>query len=237
MSKCIIPDWPAPPLIRAVSTDKSTGNLASHVGDDLLKVLQNRKRLEKNLMLNEPIKWLNQCHSAIVLDYDQPVIDFTADACYTARSETVCAVLTGDCLPILLCDTQGTWVAAVHAGWRGLLRAVLLNTLEKAPTGVSLIAWLGPAISVHQYEVGMEVREAFLKIDRAYESAFHAQMVPQKFLLDLYEVARIQLQRKSVAVFGGEYCTYSDQRFYSYRREGQTGRQATMIWKIKNENA
>ena len=241
MSEWITPDWPAPSIVRAISTHKGMGNLATHVGDDPIQVTQNRKRLEELILKRgEPIHWLNQCHTAVVARHDSleqvgarhDSSEKIADACYTTQSDTVCAVLTADCLPVLLCDTKGSWVAAVHGGWRGLLGGVLLNTLRTAPVGTPLMAWLGPAISVKHYEVGAEVREAFLAVDHAYDLAFHPKAEPQKFLLDLYEVARIQLKKNKVAVFGGEYCTYSDERFYSYRRENPTGRQATMIWTV-----
>lgn len=236
MLNWITPDWPAPANIQAVSTLRGM-NFATHlVGNDLAQVAQNRSALEKALGLNKKIHWLDQKHANTVLNFDEPVLERPADACYTTQTGTACAVLTADCLPVLLCDTKGAWVAAVHGGWRGLLSGVLLNTLAGAPKEAALIAWLGPAMSQAHYEVGPEVRAAFLEIEPVYEAAFKPIVSPesnQKFLLDLYQIARIQLQTKKVAVFGGNECTYLDSdRFYSFRGGDKIDRQVTMIWKV-----
>lgn len=238
----IASNWPAPKSIKAFSTLRLGGvsqppfeqfNLAEHVGDDPLHVQANRNRLLKALQLpNEPI-WINQTHSTIAIKAIPENRNREADASFTDQTNQVCVVLTADCLPILVCNRQGTHVAAIHAGWRGLLNGIIETTLQglQLPNN-ELLVWLGPAISQKKYEVGKEVRDQFLAIHPEMDSAF-LPSTQERWLADLYALARIRLLKAGVtAVFGGEFCTYSDAtHFYSYRREGsRTGRMATLIW-------
>lgn len=240
--------WPAPARVRAVATTRTGGvstgtfsslNLGDHVNDDASAVGRNRTLLRDVLELPADPVWLNQVHGADVATLAGTVADRaprpTADAAITRVPGVVCAVLTADCLPVLVCNRAGTHVAAAHAGWRGLASGVLEVTVAAlAAAGApadSLLAWLGPAIGPASYEVGADVRDAFLKADPAAEAAFEANR-PGHWLLDLYAAARARLHRAGVtAVTGGEYCTLAEpERFYSHRRDGVTGRQATLIW-------
>lgn len=234
----IIPDWPAPPAVRAVSTTRHGGvsvapyhafNLAGHVGDDPLRVSANRSRFAESLELPSSPVWLNQVHGARAVDAAYGACE--ADAAYTGQAGTVCAVLTADCLPLLLCNKQGTRVAAVHAGWRGLAAGVIEAALDVMGEGKNLLAWLGPAIGPNAFEVGDEVREVFMAHDAQAKQAFQPSKSGHWFA-DIYRLARQRLATRGVTqVYGGSECTYSDaQRFYSYRRDGKTGRMATLIW-------
>jgi YfiH family protein len=177
----------------------------------------------------EPI-WLNQIHGVEVIRADAPA-RLTGDAAVTRRAGIVCAVMTADCLPILLCDRAGIGVAAVHAGWRGLAGGVV-EAAVAALNRSDLMAWLGPAIGPKAFEVGGEVRRAFDDRLGDCSNAF-SQTGEDRWLADLYLLARMVLHRAGVRrIYGGEYCTYSDpDRFFSYRRDGQTGRMATLIWR------
>ncbi|WP_180992254.1 peptidoglycan editing factor PgeF [Coxiella burnetii] len=229
----IIPNWPAPKRIKAVTTTRSDGNLALHVGDDAAQVQQNRLRLTENLQLPSPPVWLNQVHGSGVislpLHYNAPP---TADAAYCRQPNRVCAVLTADCLPVLITDKNGQEIAAVHAGWRGLAAGVLdqaLTFFQADPR--DLLIWLGPAIGPKAFEVGNEVRQAFLDRQLDYETAFVAHN--GRWLANLYQLATINLNQLGVShIYGGKFCTYQDKiHFYSYRREkGHTGRMATLVW-------
>lgn len=241
-------NWPAPASVRAVATTRAGGvsvgtfaalNLGDHVNDNASAVIQNRVLLRDALELpGEPV-WLNQVHRADVVTLTGALTDSAprriADAAITRVPGVVCAVLTADCLPVLFCNRAGTHVAAAHAGWRGLSGGVLEATVAAlADAGApadSLLAWLGPAIGPASYEVGADVRDAFLKSDPSAEAVFTANR-PGHWLLDLYAAARARLRRAGVtAVTGGDLCTLSDrERFYSYRRDGVTGRQASLIW-------
>ncbi len=235
------PDWPAPENVKAISTTRSGGisqgpyaglNLGDHVGDEPAAVAHNRQWLQQQLGLVHAPAWLSQTHSTIVLDLHAPLTDIPhADASITRQFGLACTVMTADCLPVLLCDRQGTQVGAVHAGWRGLADGIIEQTVtcfEQAPE--QLLAWLGPAIGPQAFEVGGEVREQFLAHDPAAESAF--QPKGEKWLADIYQLARLRLHRLGVnQIFGGNECTVSDAfRFFSYRRDGVTGRQASLIW-------
>ncbi|MEW6352861.1 MAG: peptidoglycan editing factor PgeF [Pseudomonadota bacterium] len=236
----IVPDWPAPACVRAYSTTRRGGvsappygefNLAAHVGDDVHGVRENRARLAARLDLPAPPLWLDQVHGARVVDAAATDATPQADAAYTSAPRTVCAVLTADCLPLLLCDRAGTRVAAVHAGWRGLAAGVIEATLRAMQMpGSELLAWMGPAIGPRAFEVGGEMRELFVRHDAHAARAF--QPAPgQKWLADIYQLARLRLAACGVhAVYGARWCTVSDARFYSYRRDGVTGRMATVIW-------
>jgi len=240
--------WPAPPNVRAVATTRTGGvssgafaslNLGDHVNDDADAVRQNRALLRAALRLPGDPVWLSQVHGNTVVTLDGTAASSTprriADAAVTRAPGVVCAVLTADCLPVLFCNRAGTRVAAAHAGWRGLAGGVLEATVTAlADAGApadSLLAWLGPAIGPASYEVGTEVRDSLLRADPSAEDAFEATR-PGHWRLDLYAAARARLRRAGVvAVSGGDLCTLADpDRFYSYRRDGVTGRQATLIW-------
>lgn len=238
----IVPDWPAPAKVRSLATTRhggvSTGsyaslNLGDHVGDDPLAVAENRRRVATGLPAM-PL-WLNQVHGMRVLDAAHalaPGLAPEADAAFSHKSGTVCAVMTADCLPVLLCDQAGSVVAAAHAGWRGLHGGVLAQTVAAmGRPGEQLLAWLGPAIGPAAFEVGDEVRDLFIADDEAAVDAFEA-LRPGKWLADIYRLARLALARVGVsAVYGGDYCTVREaERFFSYRRDGVTGRMASLIW-------
>ena len=236
----ILPDWPAPEWVRALTTTRLGGvslppfdslNLGDHVGDDPAAVAENRRRLVAELGLPAEPVWLTQVHGTSSADAARVGGGCEADASHTDQAGVVCAVLTADCLPVLLCDCEGRKVAAVHAGWRGLLNGVIEQTIAAMGAEGELMAWLGPAIGPDAFEVGEEVREAFLADESATEAAF-VPSANDRWLADIYTLARLRLNRAGVmALSGGEYCTYSDpRRFYSYRRDGRTGRMASLIW-------
>lgn len=236
----IVPDWDAPGRVRALSTTRNGGvsaapygsfNLGLHVDDKRADVLANRALL-RGALPEEP-KWLDQVHGVAVVDAGMAGEARCGDAAVARRSGAVCAVMTADCLPVLLCDRRGTVVAAAHAGWRGLLAGVLENCVERmAVPGAELLAWLGPAIGPDAFEVGAEVRSAFVERDAEAATAFRPGERSGKWMADLYALARMRLSAAGVgAVWGGEYCTCSDSaRFFSYRRDGVTGRMASLIW-------
>jgi YfiH family protein len=238
-------EWPAPRGVRALSTlrgDERSGmsrapygcfNLGDHVGDEPAAVLENRRRLKAAAGLpNEPA-WLSQVHGVAVADLDSPGAPGPADAAIARGSARVCAILTADCLPLVFSTRTGDGVAAAHAGWRGLAAGVIEATV--AAMGVSpgsLMAWLGPAIGPEHFEVGSEVRDAFLVADPKAGEAFEPN-AQGRFMADLWMLARRRLQGLGVSrIYGGGECTYSQpNRFYSHRRDGITGRQATLIWR------
>ncbi len=239
----VVPDWPAPPKVRALITTRVGGvssgafaglNLGLGSADDAIAVASNRATL-RGWLPAEPL-WLRQVHGTAVVEADDAEGSPEADAALARRPGTVCAALTADCLPLLLCDDAGKAVAAVHAGWRGLCAGVIeraLQAMDRPPN--SLLAYLGPAIGPAAYEVGAEVREAFIAADPAGgpgSAAAFAPGKPGKFYADLYALARLRLARSGVTrVYGGGYCTYTEhERFYSYRRDGVTGRMASLIW-------
>ncbi len=238
----IVPAWPAPAAVRACATSRAGGvsegcftglNLSSYVGDDPQAVRQNRSILQQRLALPTPPLWLTQVHGTSVLQgsHDVPhALEY--DGCSTHQPGVVCAVQTADCLPVLLCDRQGTAVAALHAGWRGLAGGILeagVKALDLDPA--VLLAWLGPAIGPEAFEVGADVFRAFVNNDPLTAPAFRPGQ-PGKWYADIYALARRRLARCGVsAVYGGGFCTYNDAtRFYSYRRDRTTGRMATLIW-------
>jgi hypothetical protein len=241
MTNWIVPDWPAPPGVRALSTTRTGGvshapyaslNLGQHVGDDPAAVRENRRRL-RAVLPAEPV-WLQQVHGTRVFGVDGRGVDPPpeADAAWTAARDVVCAVMTADCLPVLFCDDAGTTVAAAHAGWRGLVGGVLENTVAALPVAPErLLAWLGPAIGPSAFEVGDEVRAAFVAADPAAARAF-TPGTAGKWMANLFLLARQRLARAGVGrVYGGGVCTVSDpERFYSHRRDRVSGRQATLVW-------
>lgn len=206
-------------------------NLGDHVGDVPAAVAENRRRLCASLGLEVEPRWLQQVHGVNCCDIDSLVTGTEADAVFSTRAGEVCAVLTADCLPLLLCDEEGTRVAAVHAGWRGLLHGVIENSVTALSASGPVMAWLGPAIGPAAFEVGDEVREAFIAHDTRAQVAFVAS-ANGKWLADIFQLARQRLAACGVdRVYGGELCTFSDaDRFYSYRRDGETGRMASLIW-------
>jgi YfiH family protein len=242
----IDPDWPAPKRVRALVTTRhggvSTGryasfNLAGHCGDDPASVDTNRRRLLATTGAPS-ICWLNQVHGLDVVDAaharTEPPL---ADASWSRSPSHACAILTADCLPVLLCDRAGTFVAAAHCGWRGLAQGILRQLFHQLPSRVGpLLAWLGPAIGPANYEVGDDVRDALHASFPAsvIAAALRPGRIVGKWQADLYALARSELGAVGVTeIHGGDFCTYADERFYSYRRDGVTGRMATLIWLSK----
>lgn len=236
----IVPAWPAPANVRALSTTRAGGvgvapfdslNLGTHVGDDPAAVSANRARL-RALLPAEPC-WLNQVHGTAVVDAATAPGVPDADGAISRRPGAVCVVMTADCLPVLLCDRAGTVVGAAHAGWRGLQGGVIEATTRAmgVPAG-DLMAWLGPAIGPAAFEVGDEVRAAFVAGDPAAAAAFRPAGPAGKWLADLYLLARQRLAALGITrVYGGDACTFTEAtRFFSYRREGRTGRMASLVW-------
>lgn len=266
----LIPQWNAPANIKSLQTMRIGGvskapfdsfNLAEHVNDNVSDVKKNRQKLLNHLPA-QPI-WLNQIHSNTVVDAASSIIGMNADGSYSTRDNVVCVVMTADCLPVLMCNRQGNAVAAIHAGWRGLLDGILeqgihqlLNASLCLPEDVRI--WFGPAIGPEMFEVGDEVRQAFLDKEAANkasnklktadcfipsktgsrshkENIFHEDLTvheDKKWLADLYQLAKIRLSNMGVKNFsGGTHCTYKENKqFYSYRRDGITGRMASLIW-------
>ena len=243
-STFIIPNWLAPANVRAIQTTRSGGvsnapynsfNLGAHVSDDPLAVAHNRQLLSPYLP-NEPV-WINQVHGICAIDASIASLKVQADAAYSIKTNTVCVTMTADCLPVLLCDEAGTVVAAVHAGWRGLLDGVIENAVKSMQLAMpnlatqSLMAWLGPAIGPLAFQVGNEVHEAFITKDANAALAFES-IGNEKWLGNIYQLARQRLNIIGVSqIYGGDLCTYNDEtRFFSYRRDGVTGRMASIIW-------
>lgn len=246
----IIPDWPAPKRVKAVSTTRNGGvslapynglNLGLHVGDDTERVQQNRSLLQHELSLVQAPAWLNQIHSSKVIDLKQPLTGLIdADGSYSREPGLACVIMTADCLPVLLCDKDGTQVAAVHAGWRGLAGGIIEAALDKFSVPANeIMAWLGPAIGPTAFEVGGEVRQQFMAVDPQAALAFtpqakvvDGQSGSDKWLANIYLLATQRLQKYGITqVYGGDHCTVNEpELFYSYRREPTTGRQASLIW-------
>ena len=236
----IRPDWSAPSRVNAVTTIRASGvsaapwdsfNLADHVGDAISAVTENRRRLVDTLQLPTSPNWLRQVHGTNVV-VDRWLPGCVGDAAYAQRTGVVCAVLTADCLPLLMCDQTGTQIAAVHAGWRGLAAGVIEATLERfSGDRADIMVWFGPAIGPTAFEVGEDVVEALTATDPDARRAF-APCGSSRWLADLYALARQRLRGGGVTqIYGGEWCTFSDpHRFYSFRRDGVTGRMASLIW-------
>lgn len=240
----VAPDWPAPESITAYTTTRQSGlseggysalNVADHVGDCPSAVAQNRARICSGLAMPSHPHWLNQihgCQAVYLADGTVPTQIPTADASWTDRPGVVAVVATADCLPLLLCDAEGRWVAAVHAGWRGLAAGIVQQTLNViAPDRPNTLAWMGPAISAHAFEVGPEVRSAFICRDAAHAACFRLGE-GDRWWADLYALTRLELANAGVrSVFGGHWCTYLQRDwFYSYRRDRVCGRMASFIW-------
>jgi hypothetical protein len=239
----ITPDWPAPACVRALVTTRGGGvsegryaslNLALHTGDAAERVIENRRRLGA-LTHASPVCWLDQVHGTAVVDAGASfATPPRADAAFCRRPGSACAILTADCLPVLLCNGAGTIVAAAHCGWRGLAQGVLTALLTRmAAPADELMAWLGPAIGPARYEIGDDVRGELLARIAApvVAAALRPGYTRGKWWADLYRLARAELSGLGVErVYGGSYCTFDDARFYSYRRDGVTGRMVALIW-------
>ncbi len=239
--------WPAPGRVRAVVSTRlggcsagpwATFNLGMHVGDDAAAVARNRELLCGRLGLAVPPQWLSQIHGSSVVDARADGVLREGDAVYTDCPDTVCAILTADCLPVVIADRKGTETAVAHCGWRGLANGVLEATLARFRSpAAELQAWLGPAISQAAFEVGAEVRAAFLQRvgHRSARDAAAAAFLPAsdgKYLADLYALARQVLEAHGVyRISGGGRCTFAEEEsFFSFRRDGLTGRMATLAW-------
>lgn len=236
----IRPDWPAPGNVRALSTTRKGGvssgayaslNLGEHVGDEPKSVAVNRARLQGALGKAVP-RWLQQVHGVrVAVDVD--ISHAPADAAVTGHHNVACTIMTADCLPLIFCDKAGSRVSAAHAGWRGLAAGVLeatVSAMDAAPH--DLMAWMGPAIGPGAYEVGDEVRQAFVTPSLEAAKAFVPGKAPGKWWCDLYQLVRQRLETAGVKhIYGGGFCTYTDrERFFSFRRDGECGRMATLIW-------
>jgi YfiH family protein len=238
-----VPAWPVPATVAAFITYRSGGcstgpyasnNFGTHVGDDPRAVADNRRRLCAGLAIPEPC-WLEQVHGTALVEADTITGIPIADGNFSRRSGSVCAVMTADCLPLLLCDSAGAQVAAVHCGWRGLAAGMIPRSIAQfSAAPAQLFAFLGPAISGEYYEVGCEVRDALANELGGAAESFSRPVAdkPGHFLVDLYSVARTQLKAAGVSqIYGGDRCTFAEaDQFFSYRRDGVTGRMASMIW-------
>lgn len=225
----IKPDWPAPANIKAFTTLRTSWGRVDlpSKGDESTALLTSLLQLPA-----KPV-WLKQTHSTFVVPAEQTTINTEADAAYTHQANCVCVVLTADCLPILITTKDGTHVAAIHAGWRGLAAGIIEATISKMNLlPEQLLVWLGPAIGPSKFEVGQDVYDAFVKNHADAKRAFQSYS-SDKWLADLYELARIRFQLLGVKqIYGGEYCTHTEtDKFFSYRRDGSiTGRMASVIW-------
>jgi len=249
----VTPIWPAPSNIQAIVTSRQpplsvmgeskhklihhstydSFNLATHVDDQFPKIQQNRQSLSSYLGIpSDRLCWLEQVHGQNIITAKNNTPPFQADGCDTEEKDLACVVMTADCLPVLLCNKSGTRVSAIHAGWRGLASGILTKAIQRFSEAEEVIAWLGPAISQKHFEVGRDVYQAFMKIDTDSKSAFIPAKGKEKWMADIYQLARLQLQAAGVVgIYGGDLCTVEDtERFYSYRRDGaQSGRMASII--------
>lgn len=246
MNDWIIPDWPAPVAVKSLFTTRNGGishsageayatmNIGAHVNDNPTDVAHNRALLSAHLPAQP--QWLKQIHGTEPVRIEcVSTANPEGDAAYSRHPGVVCAIMVADCLPVFLCDTAGTVVAIAHAGWRGLAGGIIEKTIEAMDAERDkLIAWLGPAIGPKHFEVGSDVYDAFIQHSPATEGAFSAihRTHEKKWLADIFLLTRQRLTENGVtAIYGGGICTYSDpQRFYSYRRDGETGRMAALIW-------
>lgn len=244
MTDYLKPNWNAPAHVHAVTTLRTGGfsrgsyssfNLADHVGDDHNTVIKNRQQLYEDLKLSHEPLWLKQVHGIEVINWNETLVkqtEYEADASFTQLRHHACVALTADCLPVVICDQKGTIVAAVHAGWKGILSGVIEATVKKMGVpGESLIAWMGPAIGPEAFEVDEDVRDKFIQVEQQAEEAFKPGK-PGKWFGDIFLLGKQQLNRVGVnSVFGGYHCTYKQtDQFFSVRREKETGRMATLIW-------
>jgi len=236
----LAPDWQPHPRVRTCVTTRAGSfspppwqgfNLGANCGDDPDRVERARRHVQRLLGTAHPPSWLKQVHGTDIVRAGAG--EAAADAVWTDQPGWPCVVLTADCLPALFARTDGTAVAAVHAGWRGLQAGILERTAALlAPQGEPLSVWLGPAISQPCYQVGTDVRAAFVEGDPGAAAAFRPDSTPGHWRMSLVELASRRLAAAGVEdVQGGDLCTASDPtRFYSYRYEGDTGRFATLVW-------
>ncbi len=235
------PDWPAPIKVKSLSTTRIGGvstspysslNLATHVGDNPIHVAHNRQKISSIAHLPEQPRWLEQTHGTRVLESHEWQLNINADAMYSCQPQHVCTVMTADCLPVLVCNKQGTYVAAIHAGWRGLADGIIEKTIQTYQgNNDDLLIWLGPAIGAQQFEVGHDVLDYFTQQGFDTSQSF-IPSTKGHYLADIYGLARQHIARSGVEnIYGGDLCTVSEpNEFFSYRREGITGRMASMIW-------
>ena len=244
-SALIRPNWDVPGNVHAVMTTRHAPsfmnnavarsaygdfNLATHVGDNLTQVQENRQLLVDALKLPTPPIWLEQVHSNTIVKAEINSLNSSADASFSTEKNAVCVVMTADCLPVLICSMDGQKIAAVHAGWRGLASGIITHSIEALATK-EVVVWLGAAIGKQCFEVGDDVRNIFIQKSTDYATAFQSHEA--KWLADIYQLARVELAQLGILnVYGGEFCTMSDEdTFYSYRRDTHTGRMATLIWR------
>ena len=235
----ILPSWPAPNNILCFSTLRTGGysqapycsfNIASHVGDRPQNVIKNRHKLINDWGLISPPSWLKQHHGTACIKLNNTTTNLFADASTTRQLNTPCAVMTADCLPILICNKQGTEIAAIHAGWRGLAAGIINSTIQQCQSAPgSLLAWLGPAIGVDAFTINEDIKQLFVNKDSAYHQGFAGH--DRNLRADIFDLARINLEILGInQIYGGKYCTYRDSKqFFSYRRNQQTGRMAHLI--------
>ncbi len=238
--KLIRPDWQAPAHVNAFTTTRQGGcsegvyaglNLGDHVADDSAKVAENRRLLATEHGW-EAVQWLQQTHSTVVVEASAEGRVPEADACWSDKAGQVCVVMTADCLPVFISSGDGSRVAVAHAGWRGLVDGVVENALQVFSGQQDLHVWLGPAIGPDAFEVGDEVRQQFCDYLATSETAFKPSANSGKWLADIYQLARLRLRHLGIEqISGGDHCTFTQTTdFYSYRRDGVTGRMASAIW-------
>lgn len=233
-------DWPAPDHICAGTSIRQGGfsqgqfsylNLATHVGDNKNNVLKNRAYLAQQLSLSSEPNWLNQAHGNCIINLDKNTGNITADGSYSTNKNRICVILTADCVPLLFCNKAGTKIAAIHAGWKGLCGGILENACRLYPNPSEVMVWIGPCISKKNYEVGNDVYQTCIKHLQATSDAF-TQTNTEHWQCDLVSIVKIILKNNHIgAIYECELCTYEEEAlFYSYRRDGVTGRTASMIW-------
>ena len=238
MLNLITPNWPAPQHIKAFSTIRHGGvsstayeslNLGAHVGDDVEAVTANRALLP---VPTSPC-WLNQVHGTNIVEFSESgPVPLEADGSFSTRSQQVCVVMTADCLPVLLTDSDGSFVAAIHCGWKGLANGILEKFLVRKENLNHVMVWLGPAIGPNAFEVGIDVFDAFPKEQVAFKAISGKNISNKKYLANIFQIATMKLQKLGVGqIYSEQQCTFlNSEQFFSYRRDGNTGRMATCIW-------
>jgi hypothetical protein len=233
-------DWPAPKNVRAGTSLRIGGhsktpynslNLAQHVGDDPDDVRRNRNILSHHFKFQSEPFWLNQTHSSNIISIDNTLVDREADGSFTSCKNKVCTIMTADCVPVLLCNKSGTGIAAIHAGWKGICSGIIENAIKSFSEPEEILVWIGPCISSEHYEVGKDVYESCLNHSNLVKSAFKPNNVDHWYA-NLVKIVSILLENKGVgSIYECNLCTYEmDDLFFSYRRDGNTGRTASMIW-------
>lgn len=241
MLDLIIPDWPAPSWIKAATTTRQGGfsdppfdslNLSQTVGDNAGCVVKNQTLLKKLLGFTQDPLWLKQTHGTRIISAKNTSSDRVADAVCAYEPQSVCTVLTADCLPLLVCSKTKSCIAAIHAGWKGLAAGVIENSIKAlACPAEDLLVWLGPAIGPQAFVVGQDVFAVFVKKNPQFKAAFE-EIGNKQWLANLYHLAKQHLNTLGIsAIYGGQYCTYSNKKqFFSFRRDKITGRMASLIW-------